>query len=341
MNKSIILIVLLILAVIISCSKEEFNRDFEIPDFNFLKTVVFEDSLSSYEIFDGTPSYLTPTEDFELLQLSSVLFTDYSHKQRLVKIPAGTQMTKSGDETIDFPNGTILTKTFFYYSDDRDTTLGKKIIETRLEIKKNDVWNIATYIWNQNQTDAILELDGLDTPVSWIDENGISRSTIYHIPTENECMTCHQANSKMTPLGPTLLNLNRNVERNGSTLNQLTHLQNVGMLNNFSVNKISQMVDYNDFNAPLEERGRAYLAMNCAHCHNPNSWERSAEREFDFRYETPFNEAGILYEEDKIERALQDREMPLIGTTMLDEEGISLIIEYIESLSKRPKVGWL
>ena len=332
MTKNAILIAGVILIVVISCNKEEFNRDIEIPDFNFPKTVVFEDSLSSYEIFEGTPSNLTPTEDFELLELSSVLFTDYSHKQRLVKIPAGTQMTKSSDETIDFPNGTILTKTFFYYNDERDTTLGKRIIETRLEIKENDVWNVATYIWNQNQTNAILELNGFDTPIVWVDENGISRSTTYHIPTENECMTCHQSNSKMTPLGPTLLNLNRNVERNGSTLNQLTHLQNVGVLNNFSVNQISQMVDYNDFNASLEERGRAYLAMNCAHCHNPNSWERSAEREFDFRYETPFNEAGILYEEDKIKRALQDREMPLIGTTMLDEEGLNLITEYIESL---------
>lgn len=332
MTKNAILIAGVILIVVISCNKEEFNRDIEIPDFNFPKTVVFEDSLSSYEIFEGTPSNLTPTEDFELLELSSVLFTDYSHKQRLVKIPSGTQMIKSSDETIDFPNGTILTKTFFYYNDERDTTLGKRIIETRLEIKENDVWNVATYIWNQNQTNAILELNGFDTPIVWVDENGISRSTTYHIPTENECMTCHQSNSKMTPLGPTLLNLNRNVERNGSTLNQLTHLQNVGVLNNFSVNQISQMVDYNDFNASLEERGRAYLAMNCAHCHNPNSWERSAEREFDFRYETPFNEAGILYEEDKIKRALQDREMPLIGTTMLDEEGINLIIEYIESL---------
>ena len=333
MTRNAILIVAgLILIVVISCNKEEFNRDIEIPDFNFPKTVVFEDSLSSYEIFEGTPSNLTPTEDFELLELSSVLFTDYSHKQRLVKIPAGTQMTKSSDETIDFPNGTILTKTFFYYNDERDTTLGKRIIETRLEIKENGVWNVATYIWNQNQTNAILELNGFDTPIAWVDENGISRSTTYHIPTENECMTCHQSNSKMTPLGPTLLNLNRNVERNGSTLNQLTHLQNVEVINNFSVNQISQMVDYNDFNASLEERGRAYLAMNCAHCHNPNSWERSAEREFDFRYETPFNEAGILYEEDKIKRALQDREMPLIGTTVLDEEGINLIIEYIESL---------
>ncbi len=320
MKKSVILIVGLIFLFNISCNKEEFNRDIEIPDFNFPKTIVFEDSLSAYNIFEGNPADLTPSDEFELLELSSVLFTDYSHKQRLVKIPAGTQMTKSSDETIDFPNGTILTKTFFYYNDERDTTLGKRIIETRLEIKENDVWNVATYIWNQNQTDAILELNGFDTPISWVDENGIGRSTMYHIPTENECMTCHQSNSKMTPLGPTLLNLNRNVERNGNCLNQITHLQNLGLLNQFSVDHIRQMVDYNDLNASLEDRGRAYLAMNCAHCHNPNSWERSAEREFDFRYETPLSEAGIFYEAEKIKRALQDREMPLIGTTMLDEE---------------------
>ncbi|MFK7949624.1 MAG: hypothetical protein AB8G11_18680 [Saprospiraceae bacterium] len=332
MKKYFAFIIGLILLVVISCDKEEFNSNIEIPDFGFPKTVVFADSLSFYEIFEGTPSNLSPSDGFELLELSSVLFTDYSHKQRLVKIPAGTQITKSIDEMIEFPNGTILTKTFFYYNDERDTTLGKRVVETRLEIKENDVWNVATYIWNENQSEAILELNGLDTPITWIDKNGINRSTLYHIPTENECMTCHQSNSKMTPLGPTLLNLNRNVERNGNYLNQITHLQNLGLLNNFSINEIGQIANYNNLNSSLEERGRAYLAMNCAHCHNPDSWERSAEREFDFRYETPLNAAGILYEEDKIKRAIQDREMPLIGTTMLDEEGLNLIIEYLDNL---------
>jgi len=155
---------------------------------------------------------------------------------------------------------------------------------------------------------------------------------MYHIPTENECMTCHQSNSEMTPLGPTLLNLNRNVERNGNTLNQITHLQNLGFLNQFSVDQIGRMVDYNDLNASLEDRGRAYLAMNCAHCHNPNSWEIVAEREFDFRYEIPLNDTGIQNEEEKIKRAIQDQEMPLIGTTILDDEGIELLIEFLENL---------
>ena len=332
MKKKFAFTIGLILLVIISCDREEFNTNIEIPDFDFPKTLVFEDSLSSYKIFEGTPSNLSPSEGFELLELSSVLFTDYSHKQRLVKIPTGAQITKSSDETIDFPNGTILTKTFFYYNDERDTTLGKRVIETRLEIKENNIWNVATYIWNENQTDAILELNGLDTPISWIDRNGISRSILYHVPTENECMTCHQSNSKMTPLGPTLLNLNRNIDRNGNILNQITQLQNLGLLNQFSVHQIGQMVDYNDLNASLENRGRAYLAMNCAHCHNPNGWEGATEREFDFRYETPLNEAGIRYEEEKIKSALQDREMPLIGTTILDDEGIELLIDFLDNL---------
>ena len=332
MKKYIASTIGLVILLIISCSTVEFNRDIEIQDFNFPKTVIFEDKLSYYEIFEGTPSNLSPAEGFELLELSSALFTDYSHKQRLVKIPVGTQMTKSSNDKIDFPNGTILTKTFFYYNDERDPTLGKIVIETRLEIKENDVWNVATYVWNQNQTDATLEVNGLDTPISWVDKNGIGRSTMYHIPTENECTTCHQSNSEMTPLGPTLLNLNRNVDRNENTLNQIIHLQNLGLLNQFSVHQIGQMVDYNDLEASLEDRGRAYLAMNCAHCHNPSGWERANERRFNFSYETPLSETGIRYEEEKIKRNLLNQEMPFIGTTMLDEEGVNLIIDYLDNL---------
>ena len=333
MKKHFAFIIGLILLISASCcDREAFDVKIRIPEFNFPKTVVFEENLSSYVIFEGPPSRLSPSEGFQLLELSSVLFTDYAHKQRLVKIPLGTRMTKSSDGTIDFPNGTILTKTFFYYKDERDTSLGKRVVETRLEIKENNVWNAATYIWNESQTDATLELNGLNTPISWIDTNGIDRSTIYHVPTENECMTCHQSNSEMTPLGPTLLNLNRNIERDGNTVNQITYFQNLGLLNQFSVDHIEQMSNYRNTNASLQDRGKAYLAMNCAHCHNPDSWQRAADREFDFRYETPLNEAGIRYEEEKIKRVIRDQEMPLIGTTMLDDEGAELLIDFLNSL---------
>ena len=318
--------------IFISCNKEDYDSQVTIEQFNFPQTVIFEDSLTSYQVFSGTPADLTPSADFELLELSSILFTDYSHKQRLVKIPPGTQMIQLRDGTIGFPDGTILTKTFFYYHDERDTSLGKRNIETRLEIKENGLWNAATYVWNEDQTNAYLKTDGLTTPVSWIDENGVSHSTNYEVPSGNDCIACHQSDSKVAPIGSSLLNLNRDVERNGGTLNQLTYLQNEGLLNNFQVNQIGQMVDYNNANASLDDRGRAYLAMNCAHCHNPSGWPKANEHEFDFRYQIPFAQTGISFEEEKIKRALDEREMPFIGTTMLDEEGVNLLKEYLDNL---------
>lgn len=145
-------------------------------------------------------------------------------------------------------------------------------------------------------------------------------------------MTCHQSNSTMTPIGPSLRNLNRMVERNGVNLNQLSHLQAVGMLNDFDISQAPSIVNYKDKSIPLADRGRAYLAMNCAHCHNPNAWEEPAGRDFDFRYETALNETGLLFENEKVVEAVEDGEMPFIGTTILDQEGVDLVIEFIGSL---------
>ena len=302
-----------------ACQKGDSDFEVQIPDFNFPQTISFESNLSAYNIFEGTPSNLIPSDDFELLELSSALFTDYAHKQRLVKIPDGTKLSKWSSIVLDFPDGTILTKTFFFYKDDRDTSLGKRIIETRLLIKESGTWNIATYLWNESQTDATLKLDGHNTQVSWINKKGNNRSTLYHVPTQNECMTCHQSSSSMTPIGPTLQDLNRTVNRDNIELNQLTHLQSIGLLEQFSVTDIPQMVDYNDMNASLSERGRAYLAMNCAHCHNPEAWNTPAEKDFDFRYEIPFELTGIQNGKDQISRNILNREMPFIGTTIMDE----------------------
>jgi len=337
-KKTFVYLILFSIAIMIpflnSCNNDnDFGGiDATIPEFDFPTSITFEQNLSAYNLFQGKLSNLQPTEEYQLLELSSVLYTDYAKKQRLVKVPAGEKMTKNTDGSINFPDGTILAKTFYYFKDERDTTLGKRVIETRLLIKEAEVWNIATYLWNAEQTDAELLLEGLDTPVNWITTNGINRATTYHVPDENECITCHQANSNMIPLGTSLRNLNRNVIRNGSSFNQLVHLQSVGILDNFNINAVPQIVDYNDVSVSLTNRTRAYLDLNCAHCHNPNAWEESAMEDLDFRYETPLNQTGILQEADEIEELVVDGEMPFIGTTLLDEEGVNLIVQYIESL---------
>ena len=321
-----------IVVLITSCNDDDFDREVVIPQFNFPTTIVFEDSLSAYNIFEESQANLIPSDGFELIELSSVLFTDYSQKQRLVKVPNGTQLIRNNDGTINFPNGTILTKTFYYLNDEQDENLGKRIIETRLLIKEDDLWNAATYVWNEEQSDAILELNGLETEVSWVNSNGENLSTLYQVPTKNECATCHQSNSLMTPLGTKLRNINRLVERNGTTLNQITHLQSVGIFNSFSLNNVPSIENYTNTNSSLIDRARAYLDMNCAHCHNPNAWEEPAMQDLDLRYELSLNQTGISDESEDIIEFVTEGEMPFIGTTILDDEGVNLIVEFIESL---------
>lgn len=332
MKQFIFGILAITLISIVACSDNEFDREVVIPQFNFPKTVVFEDSLSSYSIFKGNQSDLLPADDFHLLELGSVLFSNYSYKQRLVKVPQGSQIDRLDDGSIEFPNGTLLTKTFYYFNNEQNTSLGKRIIETRLLIKQSDIWNVATYIWNEEQTDAMLELDGLQTQVNWIDSNGENISILYQVPTENECTTCHQSNSSMTPLGTKLRNLNRLVDRNGITVNQLAHLQSVGILSDFPLIEIPTIEDYPNTTASLNNRARAYLEMNCAHCHNPNAWQEPARQDLDLRYEIALDQTGIIEKSDDIMRSVIEGEMPFIGTTVLDKEGANLIVEYIESL---------
>lgn len=331
--KSIVFVGMLVF-VLAACQDNENwpDRKVVIPDFNYPETIVFEQSLSAYNIYKGTPKNLIPSGDFHLLELSSILFTDHAHKQRLVKLPEGTQMRRLAEGSLDFPDGAILVKTFYYYLDERDTSLGKNIIESRVLIKKSNTWNIATYVWNEQQTDASLELNGADQHLSWINLNGSELSTKYHVPSQNECITCHQSNSARVPIGPGLRNLNRTVLRNGRSQNQLSHLQSSGLLSDFEISLVPEIVDYNDRAASIMERGRAYLDLNCAHCHNPTGWDASSERDFDFRYETELNQTGILHEKDRILEAVNKGEMPFIGTTILDHKGISLINQFVEGL---------
>lgn len=327
-----VIITLLLLLICAACERERFEADVQIPDFNFPQTVTFEKHLSAYNVFEGSAADLKKSAGFELLELSAVLFTDYAFKQRLVKIPKGTTITKSNDGSVVFPDGTILTKTFYYLPNEQEPGQGKRIIETRLEIKKGGTWNLATYVWNDTQTDATLTLDGTDTEVTWTNAEGVINSTLYHVPSQNECMTCHQSNSQIVPIGPSLLNLNRTVRRNGTEINQIRHLQIIGMLSDFPIDPLPVMVDYNDTSATLSARGRAYLAMNCAHCHNPDAWNIPAGRDFDFRHETSFESSGIPTGKSKILRNVINQKMPFIGTTMLDDQGVALLTQYIESL---------
>ena len=286
--------------------------------------------LSEYAIFQGNPADLISNDEYKLYELSSQLFTDYAEKQRLIKVPQGSRLSAIDNALLDFPEGTTLVKTFFYYHDKGDLSKGKHLIETRLLIKLNTTWIAGTYVWNDNQTEATLVTSGLNKTINWIDAEGNGNVISYRIPSKTECATCHNSNNSIIPIGPKARALNYKVQRDNSLQNQLAYLSNAGILNPVSHTSFGSLPNYNDSTFSLEERARAYLEMNCAHCHSDNGFASDQRLRLD--YGKDLHESNLMSMKDNIIRKMESGEMPKIGTTLIDKEGLELIKNFIDSL---------
>lgn len=284
--------------------------------------------ISDYKIFTGEPVALTPGNGFQLYELATGLFTDYAEKQRLIKLPAGKTIVAVNDGLPHFPDSTILVKTFYYFNDKRNVSKGKRLIETRLLVKNNGQWLAGTYVWNEEQTDAVLVSKGAATAVSWIDENATTRNITYRIPAPKDCASCHNSNNLMMPAGVKVRNLNRDVVRNNATVNQLQYLQHAGVLSPVDAARFTSLPDWQNEKFTITERVRAYFEMNCAGCHNDKgSCARSPLR---FGWEIPLADTRIENKKDRIISMMEKGRMPRIGTTIVDAEALALIKKYLQ-----------
>lgn len=122
-------------------------------------------NLSQYQFFKGDIKNQQPSYGVIPYKPASELFTDYALKSRFVWLPNGTKATYTTDaEVLNLPVGSALIKTFYY--NNVLPTNATKIIETRVMIKKANGWIFAEYLWNDEQTDAILKTQGSTKPVS-------------------------------------------------------------------------------------------------------------------------------------------------------------------------------
>ena len=282
----------------------------------------FLPQLSQYHIFKGPLQNLTPGSGFHVYTLATPLFTDYAWKQRLIRVPEGTKMTARGEGLPDFPEGAMLVKTFYYYNDVRDTTRDRRIIETRLMTRSGGKWQGATYVWNEAQTDAILQKGSSNTPVSWITITGEKRTISYHVPSSKECGTCHNNGNGLDPIGLKIRNLNID--------HQLQTLPFVGILDRSASHQLPHTARAFDNNFPLSAPARACLDVNSAHCHNPDGYARRTG--LFLNYDLPLEETGILKTKDKIISKFQKGKMPLLGTTVVHKEGLQLLKDYLAGL---------
>lgn len=229
-------------------------------------------NLSEYGFFEGEIARQVPAGDVVPYRLNTPLFTDYAWKLRFVKLPKGQTVAYNDREVFQFPVGTVIIKTFYYPDDERQPNGKRRLLETRLLIHEAAGWVALPYHWNAEQTDARLEVAGGSTEVNWKDAQGKKRKLEYAFPNMNQCKSCHSLDGKMTPIGPSARQLNGEHAYDSGAENQLVHWENTGLLSGLPADHaaIPRVPDWdNPADGTTDERARAWLDINCAHCHNP------------------------------------------------------------------------
>ena len=230
----------------------------------------FPRKLSEWRLFTGPGYDQKPNRGVVPYDLNTTLFTDYAVKRRYVWIPRGASASYNASDVFDFPQGTILIKTFGY----ADGALGGKVrlIETRLLVHGEGGWFTLPYVWNVDESDATLDTNGRVVDVRWRKPQGGAYDIHYAIPNADECRECHDRNKITGPLGPAARRLNGDFAYPDGTANQLAYWTRIGYLKRGAPDpaRAPRQAVWDDASTgSLEERARAYLDVNCAHCHRP------------------------------------------------------------------------
>ena len=302
----------------------------------------YKENLSDYGFFKGTLKEQIPSDGVVLYTLNSPLFSDYASKLRFVKLPVGQSVSYNPDSVLQFPVGTAIVKTFYYPIDERNPKKGRRLMETRVLLHEAKGWVALPYIWNKEQTDAVLEVAGGSDQVSWIDGAGKKQSFEYQVPNMNQCKGCHERSGEMTPIGPSVRQLNDG--------HQLQNWSTTGLLKGLPKDHIPALVNYSDASV------KAYLDINCAHCHNPTgparssglylTWDSKDRTAYGF-FKAPVaagrGSGNLSYdivpgkpEQSILHYRMASRDpgvmMPELGRQLTHHEGVELVRSWIASL---------
>jgi uncharacterized repeat protein (TIGR03806 family) len=264
-----------------------------------------------------------------------------------------------------FPDNTVLVKNF-YLELEPGNPKSRRRLETRLlhgriypgtEEVGDQVWSGYTYIWNDTQTDAELaDAKGVDRQFTIKDAKapGGERQQTWHFPSRVECNMCHTVTAKYA-LGLNTAQMNKDHNYNGVIANQMSTLEHIGLFDRklpATPDKLPKLVDYHDTKADINDRARAYMHANCSHCHR--KWG-GGNAEFQLLATLPLKETGtdvkpahgnfdlkdpLLLVPGHPERSMIHHRMtrlglgrmPHIASTVVDQEGVKLIEEWIKGL---------
>ena len=251
------------------------------------------DLLSEWNVFSNIRDQV-PAEGVVPYTVTSALFTDDALKHRFVTLTKGGTLDYSNDTTRwASPVGTIYIKTFAYPPNnlDPESDGGEQLIETRLLVHtaaeddaigclgEDSCWNVHTYVYTEDMTDAICEAGGAAVSVEYTDPVTDEQMQVpnYGVPSNGACRRCHGVETRS--LGVSTGMLNRDNDYQGANVeNQIDQLFELGMLAP-EPGPVEERVTFDDpatltaeCSTPecYHEAARSWLDTNCSHCHAPD-----------------------------------------------------------------------
>lgn len=312
--------------------------------------------LSGFGFFDELAAQ-KPAAGVIPFSLNTPLFSDGALKQRFVYVPAGKAARYDASEAFDFPVGAALIKTFAFPADFRKPAEAVRLIETRVLLRQEGGWQAWAYLWNAEQTDATLKITGAKVDVSTVAATGAPLTFTYSVPNKNQCKACHAFNGEIVPLGPKARNLNGDFAYAMGKANQLAQWSETGLLAGApAADTAPRAPDWRDASAPLDARARAWLDVNCAHCHRSEgpasnsglfltfgeedpvkigigkrpvaAGKGSGGRDFDIKAGDP-DGSILLHRVESIEPGVM---MPELGRHLADPDAVALLRDWIAAM---------
>jgi len=340
------------------------------------------EKLSAWGLFTMADGHIAPHAGMVTYELQTPLFSDYAQKWRTIWMPKGVHAAYRPDTAFDFPVGTIVTKTFYYTApatatdpQTSDTVVKMtpatyqtgvagldlrhvRLIETRLLVRRATGWVALPYIWDTDGRDATLARTGADIALT-LDEDGRKVSFDYSVPNQNQCAGCHVQDFRtraIEPIGLKARHLNRDFPGEGGEINQLKRLVATGYLTGVPAGAVPRNANWQDRKIDVVDRARAYLDINCSHCHNPTGAARTSGLWLDAATidprllgmckppvaagrgtgDRPFDVVPGHPERSILPYRLASTDpgvmMPELGRDIEHQEGVKLIYDYILSL---------
>jgi uncharacterized repeat protein (TIGR03806 family) len=318
------------------------------------------DKLSELGLYAGKLDLLTPATGTVPYALNSGAFFDDALVDRVLRWPAGEVIVYGDGGSLEFPIGTILAQTLFYPVDRREPRGKRRLVETRVLLRRSDRWLGASYLWNDEQSDAELAIVGDRVSVAWRQADGTPCEYSLPVPDANGCKRCHKLAGTVVPLGLTAKQLNRSLPPQLGSENQLGFWSRQGWLRGLpDVDAIPRLACWNDpRSGSVEQRARAWLDVNCAHCHSTTGpalnsglhLSASVKRPVEYGvFKTPVaagrGSGNLTYDiapgkpdqsilVHRITATESGTVMPEFGRSLVDAEGVALIREWIQGLAE-------